>query len=95
MQDYAREFYSSTAWKETRAAYARSKRNLCEKCLAEGRLTPGEIVHHKTHITPENITDPNITLSWENLMLVCRDCHAKEHGKPMRYSFDSFGRVVT
>lgn len=94
MQDYAREFYSSTAWKETRAAYAKSKGNLCERCLKEGRITPCEAVHHKIHLNPVNIHDPEISLNWNNLECVCRDCHAKAHGKPMRYKFDELGRVI-
>ena len=38
-----------------------------------------KIVHHKIALTPENINDPNITLNWENLELLCQDCHNKEH----------------
>lgn len=96
MQEYAKTFYSSKAWKECRAAYAKSKRNLCERCLKEGRYTPGVIVHHKVYISPENITDPTVTLNWENLELVCRDCHAKEHDKKQRrYRIDEMGRVIT
>ena len=34
--------------------------------LKEGRYTAGEIVHHKIELTPENIDDPGITLSWDN-----------------------------
>lgn len=96
MKEYAAKFYSSTAWKECREAYAKSKRNLCEICLAKGIYTPGEIVHHKTHITPKNIDDPNITLNWNNLELVCRLCHAAEHEqRKRRYRFDEAGKVIT
>lgn len=42
-------------------------------------IKPGVIVHHKIHLTPENIYDRNIALSWDNLELLCRDCHDKEH----------------
>ena len=95
MQDYAREFYSSTAWKNTRTAYAKSVHNLCERCLRKGVYTPGEIVHHKIHITPDNILDPVITLNFKNLELVCRECHAEEHGqRKRRYKIDELGRVI-
>lgn len=93
MQDFARAFYSSKAWQHCRSAYAKSVHNLCERCLKEGRYTPGEIVHHKIHLTPENINDPSVALAWENLEVVCRECHAKEHGKPKRYKVDDLGRV--
>ena len=96
MQDFAREFYSSGAWKHTREAYAKSRKNLCEICLAKGLYKPGEIVHHKVHLTPENINDPTVTLDWNNLQLVCRDCHAEIHDRRQRrYKIDECGRVIT
>ena len=94
MKPYAEEFYKSQAWKKCREAYAQSKGWLCERCMKEGRLTTGEIVHHKIHITPENIIDPSVTLNWGNLELVCRLCHAAEHGKEKRYKVDAAGRVT-
>ena len=94
MKDFARAFYSSKAWKDTRTAYAKSKRNLCELCLEQGLYKPCEIVHHKIILTPENITDPSVTLDWNNLQCVCRDCHATIHDKrKRRYKIDDLGRV--
>ena len=95
MKDYARTFYKSAAWKSCRAAYASYRHGLCEICLARGIYKPGEIVHHKVHITPENINDPTVTLDWRNLQLVCRDCHAEIHGdkRPTRWKVDEAGRV--
>lgn len=95
-QPYARAFYSSIQWQECREAYARSKKYLCEDCLAKGLYTPGEIVHHITHITPENIDDPMVTLNFDNLRLVCRKCHAEEHKqRDRRYVVDEYGRVYS
>ena len=94
MKEYARSFYLSPAWRNCRDAYAKRVGGLCERCLAKGLYTPGEIVHHKVHITPENITDEHITLSFDNLELLCRDCHADEHAKiGKRYRVDEFGKV--
>ena len=94
MKQFARAFYSSGAWKNTREAYAKSKRNLCEICLSKGLYKPGEIVHHKVMLTPENIDDPTVTLNWQNLQLVCRDCHAEIHDRRQRrYKIDELGRV--
>ena len=42
MKDFARTFYSSKAWQHTREAYRKSKRNLCEICLAKGLITPAD-----------------------------------------------------
>ena len=96
MKDFARSFYSSKAWQHTRTAYAKSKGNLCEVCLAKGLFNPAEIVHHKIELTPANINDPSITLDWNNLQCVCRECHADIHDRRQRrYRFDELGRVVT
>lgn len=94
MKDFARDFYNSEAWKSTRRAYAKSVGGLCERCEDNGKIKAGEIVHHKVWLTPENINDPTITLGWDNLMLVCRDCHAQIHsGRHKRWNVDEFGRV--
>ena len=95
MQKYAESFYNSKTWHSCRTAYAQSKRGLCERCLKKGIVKAGEAVHHITPITPENINDPNITLSWDNLMLVCRDCHGELHRRPRRYKVDELGRIIT
>ena len=55
MQPWAESFYKSKEWKTCRAAYAKSKGNLCELCLKRGYIVPGVIVHHKVHLTPEHI----------------------------------------
>ena len=93
-RQFAEGFYKSQRWRDCRAAYAASKGHLCERCLAKGIISTGEIVHHKKYITPDNIGDPMITLNWDNLELVCRECHAKEHqGVKKRYTVDEVGRV--
>ena len=94
-RDFAKAFYLSNAWRSCRDAYASSVGWLCEDCLENGIYTPGEIVHHKKHLTPKNINDKAIALGWSNLRLVCRDCHAKQHKKQieMRYCFDDDGNV--
>jgi len=94
MQPFARAFYKSAAWEHCRIAYMKSVGNLCEKCLAKGLITPATMVHHKIYITPENINDPSITLSNDNLQALCRQCHADAHtGHERRYTVDALGRV--
>ena len=78
-KEYAKKFYSGIRWRKTREAYAKSVGYLCENCLANGIITPGLIVHHKTFITPDNINDPNITLNADNLVMLCKDCHEAVH----------------
>ena len=95
MKDYAAKFYKSRRWRECREAYAGHVGHLCERCLKKGLVVPGEIVHHKIHITPDNINNPLITLDWNNLELLCRECHAKEHdGINRRYRVDELGRIT-
>lgn len=46
---------------------------MCEICLAEGRVTLVEEVHH---IVPVSKGGTN---EWSNLMSLCRSCHTKIH----------------
>lgn len=98
---YAIAFYHSKAWKKCRAGYIKSVNGLCERCLNQKpkRYVPGKIVHHIKYITPENINDPNITLAWDNLELLCQDCHNIEHhgtGTEIRddVMFDTDGNLI-
>lgn len=77
-------FYRTTAWVNTREKYKQSVGNLCERCMAKGIITPAEIVHHKIPLTKDNVNDPNITLSWDNLEALCRKCHAEVHDEIYR-----------
>ena len=84
--DVAR-FYTSKQWLQVSKAYRLYRHNICERCGAIGK-----IVHHKKHITGTTIYDPSITLNFENLELLCQDCHNKEHlsSNP----FDDDGNVM-
>lgn len=93
-------FYRSHAWRTTSTAYRRSVGGLCERCLAKGIITPAEVVHHKIPLTPENIQDLSISLNWDNLQALCRQCHADVHEEmyaeknKKRYKIDKFGHVI-
>lgn len=93
MKKYTERLYKSKAWQRCRNEYAKSVGHLCECCLKNGIYKAGEIVHHKEHITKENINDINVTLNWDNLELLCRDCHGRRHGRTKRYKVDECGRV--
>lgn len=98
MKDFAKSFYLSPAWEATRAAYFKKAGGLCELCLKEGLYNPGEIVHHKIFLTPDNVSNPDIALAESNLMLVCREHHAQLHKKERkgwRFIIDEYGRVQT
>lgn len=74
-KEFSKKFYNSTKWRRCRKEYAQSVNGLCENCLRNGKITPGKEVHHKIELTPNNIDDPFIALSWDNLELLCFECH--------------------
>lgn len=73
-KDYAKNFYNSKKWRKTQRLYMQTQNYICERC---GSLAG--IVHHITYITPQNIDNPNITLSFKNSEAVCIPCHTLEH----------------
>ena len=94
------DFYKSAEWKACRESYAKKACYLCERCGE-----PGEIVHHKTRVKPETIDDPRVLYDFNNLEMLCRQCHGKEHGDEYkerdahkfdgrRYYIDEQGRVI-
>jgi 5-methylcytosine-specific restriction protein A len=94
-REFAKKFYNSKAWIHCRNAYAQSQYGICERCGM-----PGAEVHHKIYLTPDNINDPYITLSFENLELLCSSCHSIEHNRKYKevvrdgLKFDNFGNLV-
>ena len=84
------KFYKTQTWKKIQQAYKKSRHNICERC---GEY--GDIVHHKVYVTVENINNPEVTMNVNNLELVCRKCHNKEHfAEDSTYSFDEDGNLI-
>lgn len=95
MKAWQKPFYTSQAWKKTREAYKASVGGLCEICWGNGIIKAGGLVHHKIPLTPQNIDNTDLTLNWDNLLCVCRKCHAKLHDRrKRRYKLDEMGRVI-
>ena len=94
MNGVASGFYHSGAWAQCREAYRRYRGGLCERCLKNGLVKAGEDVHHKVRLTIDNINDPTVTLNFDNLELLCRECHAAEHSSK-RFTVDALGKVIT
>ena len=93
-RDFAVKFYNSAAWINCREAYKQSVFGLCERCGS-----PGVEVHHIIYLTPDNINDPDVTLSWDNLELLCHECHTREHMSKHSATrddvmFDEYGNLV-
>ena len=85
-------FYTTQAWRKCRRSFLTERHNLCEICLAKGLIVPAVHVHHKVHLTPENLNDPAITLNHENLMALCEECHQEQH-RTKRWRCDPDGHV--
>jgi 5-methylcytosine-specific restriction endonuclease McrA len=65
--------------------------------MRRGIYKPGEIVHHIIEIDPVTIEKPEISLSFDNLELLCRECHAEAHNernKGRRYLFGENGEII-
>ena len=100
-KDFARSFYASKRWEKCRKSYIDNRINIdggmCEEC----HKNLGYIVHHKTAITEANVSNPDVTLSHDNLEYVCKDCHDmfEGHGladkiKPL-FVFDEDGQPIS
>ena len=92
---FAIKFYNSIQWKRTRKAFIAAYFGICQRC---GKANSKQ-VHHKIYLNPNNINDPDISLNFKNLELLCDTCHAKEHSD--KYSptaeglqFDENGYVI-
>ncbi len=103
MRDFARGVYKSRQWERARGLCLRLHQGLCVRCLERGEYTPAEIVHHKVHLDAENVNNPAVAFSQDNLEPLCRRCHAAEHpeiygrtqARPeRRYGFDAAGNLV-
>ena len=87
------EFYRSRAWRQLSKAFLMSKHYICERC---GK--PAEIAHHKKHLTPANVLDPDIALNPANLEALCLTCHNTEHfgtggATAAGLAFDEYGKI--
>ena len=92
MQKWAEKFYKGKEWIKLRNAYFASQYGICERCSE-----PGLIVHHKIYLTPKNIGNPEVSLNWDLLELLCLECHNKEHGGDViadGLMFDEDGNLV-
>lgn len=90
---FAKPFYNSRPWKLVRKSYFDSKFGVCELCHERGK-----IVHHIIELTPFNINDNEIALGYDNLQLLCQDCHNKIHDNALvtvrGVRFDDKGNLV-
>ena len=96
---FAEKIYGSQKWKRLRKQIAESNFYICQMC---GRPFSSDdiIIHHITHINQNNVDNPQITFNQDNLICVCRSCHAKIHRDDYRKRrgrnilFDADGNII-
>lgn len=93
-RDFSKSFYNSKTWKDIRQSILIRDAFLCVKC---GK--PAQDVHHIIWLTPENINDPKISMSADNLISLCGNCHKQIHMQKEQHvlqeiTFDEFGYPV-
>lgn len=95
---FAKGFYNSNKWQACRQSF------ISDRILIDGGLCQlcgkhlGYIVHHKVMLNESNINNPDVTLNFDNLMYVCKQCHDNlpGHGlgcKHKKYFFDDDGML--
>lgn len=68
-------FYQSTEWKALRNYKFGMADGLCENCKKKGIVRVGREVHHIVPIEE----DWSKRLNFDNLVLLCSDCHNEQH----------------
>ena len=78
-KDYIRMIHTNK-WLRLRRAKLTSN-PICERCQAEGRITPSREVHHVTPVEDGLTARDKQTLMYDsnNLQALCHDCHVKTH----------------
>lgn len=74
-------FYTSREWYDLKNILMLDRGMICEECHKLIRKKYQAIGHHKVELDMVNVNDPAISLSLDNLMLVCHSCHNKIHNR--------------
>ena len=77
-KEFSKSFYNSPAWRKVRKSFIAHRTGIDGGMCQCGCGEPGFIVDHITELTPNNINDTSITLSWSNLQYLALACHNKK-----------------
>ncbi len=84
-------FYKSDVWKLAREIKIMNMNGRCERC---GGI--GVEVHHIQRLNVDNVKDASVSINPENLELLCRECHNKEHKRfSKEKQFDEEGNLIS
>jgi 5-methylcytosine-specific restriction protein A len=95
-KEYSRKFYDSPAWRKVRKSYISHRQSIDGGLCECGCGELGYIVDHIKEITPDNINDTSITLSYSNLQYLSLACHNTKtfgHQEEKKYYFDEHGQI--
>ena len=83
-------FYKSDVWKLAREIKIMNVNGRCERCVGIGVE-----VHHIQRLSVDNVKDASVSINPENLELLCKDCHNKEHERfSNKIRFDKEGNPL-
>jgi hypothetical protein len=75
-----KSFYASSAWQKLRLVLIAERGPICQRC---GKLisNPLDLIGHHSpvELSVENVNNLNIALNPDNIKLICRDCHDRDH----------------
>ena len=74
------KIYNTQRWRDLRA-WKMTNYPLCEECLKNDKNTAVEDVHHIISFMSTNdpIERSRLAFDYNNLMSICKECHAKKH----------------
>ena len=100
-KEFSRAIYNGRRWRKSAKAYAESRCYICERCRNKFARRDGKrkrwMVHHRQPLTKENVHDDLLVYGWDNLQLLCIECHNAVHGRAdagRRMAFDADGNLV-
>ena len=67
-------FYNTREWHELRERKRRAEHFECERCRARGIHSQAYTVHHRKYLR----RFPELAMSYDNLELLCEQCHYEE-----------------
>ena len=70
-------FYNTREWHELRERKRRAEHFECERCRSKGIHSQAYTVHHRKYLRKF----PELAMSYDNLELLCEQCHYEEHHK--------------
>ena len=74
------KIYNTQRWRDLRT-WKMTNDPLCEECSKNNKVTAVEDVHHIISFMSTNdpIERSRLAFDYDNLMSICKECHAKKH----------------